>query len=178
MRWRRHMFPYPCHRCGQYRCECDPFRPRRPKARMSDALIWGGNYFTDFLPPSMHWIIWDKQNAGTHFADAEMAWVSTHAAVRLYQWLWNGLARKGERADEGKRRMHPTQKPVGLHVQLLHKLTPDHAVVMDCFLGSGTTMMAALRAGRSCVGAELSPAYCALILDRMREAGVVMTLED
>ena len=79
----------------------------------------------------------------------------------------------GERDPLKSLLVHRTVRSVFLHVQLLHKLTPDHAVVMDCFLGSGTTMMAALRAGRSCVGAELSPAYCALILDRMREAGVV-----
>ena len=76
-------------------------------------IIWGGNYFTDFLTPSMCWIIWDKENTG-NFADVEMAWTSFDKGAKLYRWQWNGMIRKGDKSVEGKTRVHPTQKPVDL----------------------------------------------------------------
>jgi hypothetical protein len=76
-------------------------------------IIWGGNYFTDFLKPSMCWIVWDKENTG-NFADVELAWTSFDKAAKLYKWQWNGMIRKGDKQVEGKSRIHPTQKPVGL----------------------------------------------------------------
>ena len=81
-------------------------------------IIFGGNYFTDFLPPSRCWIVWDKQNTG-NFADAELAWTSFDKGVKLYHFLWNGLCREGSREVEGKTRVHPTQKPVGMLAEIL-----------------------------------------------------------
>lgn len=81
-------------------------------------IIFGGNYFTDFLPPRACWCIWDKENTGS-FADAELAWTSFDKGAKLYRWLWNGLCRKGERSIEGKTRVHPTQKPVGMLALIL-----------------------------------------------------------
>lgn len=81
-------------------------------------IIFGGNYFTDFLPPRACWCIWDKENTG-NFADAELAWTSFDKGAKLYRWLWNGLCRKGERSIEGKTRVHPTQKPVGMLALIL-----------------------------------------------------------
>ena len=69
-------------------------------------IIFGGNYFTDFLPPSRCWIVWDKQNTG-NFADAELAWTSFDKGVRLYHFLWNGLCREGSREVEGIRHKSP-----------------------------------------------------------------------
>lgn len=82
-------------------------------------IIFGGNYFTDFLPPSRCWVVWDKENTG-NFADAELAWTSFNRGVRLYRWLWNGLCRKGDRDSEGVKRVHPTQKPVGMLAAVLN----------------------------------------------------------
>jgi len=78
---------------------------------MVNFIIWGGNYFTDFLDPSMCWIVWDKENSG-NFADVELAWTSFDKAAKLYKWQWNGMIRKGDKSIEGKTRVHPTQKPV------------------------------------------------------------------
>mgnify|MGYP003571471175 CR=1 FL=1 len=77
-------------------------------------IIWGGNFFTDFLPPSRGWIVWDKQNGTTCFADAELAWTSFDKPVRLYRFLWNGVCRKGSHDLNPVPRVHPTQKPVEL----------------------------------------------------------------
>jgi DNA modification methylase len=127
-------------------------------------IIWGGNYFTDFLPTSMCWIVWDKENTG-NFADVELAWTSFHKGAKLYKWLWNGMSRKGARDIEGKTRVHPTQKPVGLFSDIFKDF--DFKICFDGFLGSGSTMVACQQFKRKCYGIEMSPDYCQVIVDRM-----------
>ena len=104
-------------------------------------IIFGGNYFTDFLPPKSCWCIWDKENTG-NFADVEMAWTSFDKGAKLYRWLWNGMSRKGERSLEGKKRVHPTQKPVGMLAEILKDFSKENDNILDCFGGSGSTLMA------------------------------------
>tara|TARA_R100001443_G_scaffold13529_5_gene23553 strand:+ start:131 stop:1306 length:1176 start_codon:yes stop_codon:yes gene_type:complete len=131
---------------------------------MENFIIWGGNYFTDFLNASMCWIIWDKQNTG-NFADVEMAWTSFDKAAKLYKWQWNGMIRQGDKNLEGKTRMHPTQKPVGLFGEIFNDF--KFKMCFDGFLGSGSTMVAAHQLKRKCYGMELDPKYCQVIIDRM-----------
>lgn len=128
-------------------------------------IIFGGNYFTDFLPPSRCWVVWDKENSGT-FADAELAWTSFDRVVKLYHYMWNGLAREGSRKAELKTRVHPTQKPVGLMARILNDFTEDGAAVLDVFGGSGSTLIACDQTGRKCFMAELSPDYIDVIVKR------------
>lgn len=128
-------------------------------------IIFGGNYFTDFLPPSRCWVVWDKENSGT-FADAELAWTSFDRVVKLYHYMWNGLAREGSRKAELKTRVHPTQKPVGLMARILNDFTEDGAAVLDVFGGSGSTLIACEQTGRKCFMAELSPDYIDVIVKR------------
>ena len=127
-------------------------------------IIWGGNYFTDFLPASMCWLVWDKENTG-NFADVELAWTSFDKGAKLYKWLWNGMSRKGARDLEGKTRVHPTQKPVGLFSDIFKDF--DFKICFDGFLGSGSTMVACEQFKRKCYGMELDPKYCQVIVDRM-----------
>ena len=131
---------------------------------MKNFIIWGGNYFTDFLPVSACWIIWDKENSG-NFADVEIAWTSFDKGSKLYKWMWNGMSRKGSRELEGKTRVHPTQKPVGLFGDIFNDFPFE--VCFDGFLGSGSTMVAAHQLKRRCFGMELEPKYCQVIIDRM-----------
>jgi len=126
-------------------------------------IIWGGNYFTDFLFPSPCWIVWDKENTG-NFADVELAWCSEKKGAKLYRWLWNGMSRKGDRATEGVTRVHPTQKPVGLFIEIFKDFIFDSC--FDGFLGSGTTLIACEKTNRVCYGTELSPRYCDVIVTR------------
>ena len=136
-------------------------------------IIWGGNYFTDFLPPSMCWIIWDKENTG-NFADVEMAWTSFDKGAKLYRWQWNGMIRKGDKSVEGKTRVHPTQKPVGLFGDIFNDF--EFTSCFDGFLGSGSTMVAAHQLNRKCYGMELDPKYCQVIVDRMRKLDPTLTI--
>jgi DNA modification methylase len=132
---------------------------------MENFIIWGGNYFTDFLNPSMCWIVWDKENTG-NFADVELAWTSYNKGAKLYKWQWNGMIRKGDKSIEGKTRVHPTQKPVGLFGDIFNDF--DFNICFDGFLGSGSTMVAAHQLKRKCYGMELDPKYCQVIIDRMK----------
>ena len=132
---------------------------------MDKFIIWGGNYFTDFLPFSDGWLIWNKRANTTirnTFADGEMAWCSFHTPIRIYDQLWNGMIREGEK----EKRVHPTQKPI----RMLSEIIADHIkgnLIFDGFLGSGSTMVAAHQLGRKCYGIELDPKYCQVIIDRM-----------
>ena len=135
---------------------------------IKDMIIWGGNYFTDFLKPSRCWLVWDKENTG-NFADAELAWTSFDNGVKLYHWLWNGLSRKGDRASELVSRVHPTQKPVGLHGEIIRDFTQEGANILDLFLGSGTTLIACEQTGRTCYGIEYEKEYCDVILSRWEQ---------
>lgn len=128
-------------------------------------IIFGGNYFTDFLPPKACWCIWDKENTG-NFADVEMAWASFDKGAKLYKWLWNGLCRKGKRSIEGKSRVHPTQKPVGLIAEILKDFTNENDIILDCFGGSGSTLIACEQIDRQCYMIEYEAYYCDVIIKR------------
>lgn len=127
-------------------------------------ILFGGNYFTDFLPPSRCWLVWDKEMTG-NFSQAEMAWSSlTTGGVRVFKFLWNGLSREGSRKDELKGRVHPTQKPVGLFEQIFERI--ECKSIFDGFGGSGSTLIACEKTNRKCFMMELDTHYCDVIVAR------------
>ena len=128
-------------------------------------IIFGGNYFTDFLPASRCWLVWDKENTG-NFADAELAWTSFKNGVKLYHFMWNGLCREGKREVEGRTRVHPTQKPVGMLAKILQDFSKEGDHILDLFGGSGSTLIACEQLNRTCYMCELSEAYCDVIVER------------
>lgn len=127
-------------------------------------IIWGGNYFTDFLPPKSCWIIWDKRGdmSSNNFADGEIAWTSFDSPVRIKKQIWSGMIKEGE---SGKR-VHPTQKPVKLCADLIMDYIEGQNV-FDGFGGSGSTMVACHEIKKTCFMIEMSPDYCQTIVDRM-----------
>ena len=148
-----------------------PFEPEWLLKMGKHQIIFGGNYFASKLPDSRCWIVWDKNNTG-NFADAELAWTSFERGVRLYQFTWNGLVREGDRGIEGVKRIHPTQKPVGLFTMILNDFSERHDTIFDPYLGSGTTLIACQQSDRVGVGVEIVPEYCAVILERMAGMGL------
>lgn len=136
------------------------------KELTDNQIIFGGNYFTAFLPPRRCWLVWDKRNGANDFADCELAWTSFDKSVRKYEWLWNGLAREGNRDEEGQKRVHPTQKPVGLLKAVLADYSTENDAVLDLFGGSGSTLIACEQMGRKCYMMELDEHYCDVILAR------------
>lgn len=135
---------------------------------------WGGNYYTDILPPSPCWIIWDKDNTG-NFADCEMAWTNQPSAARIFKHRWNGMLKASE---QGQRRIHPTQKPIALARYCFEEYGKMGDVILDPFLGSGITILAAQELGdRQVIGFELEPVYISTVLERWyRLTGLTPTL--
>ena len=131
-------------------------------------VLWGGNYFSDKLPPSSCWLVWDKRGDSgivNTFADCELAWTNMTSPARVHKQLWNGMIREGER----DKRVHPTQKPVALCEWGISNYTDKNASVLDLFLGSGSTLMACEKTNRKCFGMEMSPDYCDVIVKRWQD---------
>jgi site-specific DNA-methyltransferase (adenine-specific) len=131
----------------------------------NNQIIFGGNYFTDFLKPSKCWCVWDKQNTG-NFADVELAWTSFDKGAKIYHYLWNGLVREGSRDLELSKRVHPTQKPVGMIINILKDFTEENNSIIDCFGGSGSTLIACEQLNRKCYMMELDEHYVDVIIQR------------
>lgn len=135
-------------------------------AAMRDAGKWqaffGGNYFQ--LPPTSCWLVWDKLNGDNDFADCELAWTNWPKAVRRIQWRWNGMIRQGN-----EERFHPTQKPLEV-MKWVIDLCPQAETVLDPFMGSGTTGVAAIQMGRKFIGIEREPRYFDIACERIENA--------
>jgi site-specific DNA-methyltransferase (adenine-specific)/modification methylase len=116
-------------------------------------VIFGGNYFE--LPPTKCWLIWDKENGTTDFADAELAWTNLNKAVRLKRYMWHGMLR----ANKEPRGDHPTQKPVGIMEWVINHLPAETQTIIDPYMGSGTTGVACAKMGKSFVGIEREQKY-------------------
>lgn len=129
-------------------------------------IIWGGQYFANFLPVSGGWLFWDKQMGDNDFSDGEMAYRSWGLQVKKYTHLWNGCCRAGSYFYNGRTRVHPTQKPVELFAQILLDFSNENDIILDSFGGSGTTLLACELTGRKCLMMELSVGYCEIIIQR------------
>ena len=130
--------------------------------RVNQAVIFGGNYYD--LPPTPCWLIWDKDNGKSDFADAEMAWTNLTGAVRLKRYMWNGMLR----ANKERRGDHPTQKPIGIMEWAISKT--DGNTVLDPFMGSGTTGVACANLGRKFIGIEIERKYFDIACERIDAA--------
>ena len=130
-------------------------------------IIFGGNYMTEYLPPSSCWIVWDKDNVGNDFADCELAWTSFNKAVRKFKWKWNGMLQ--ERMEWKEKRKHPTQKPVPLGRWILDKFAQDGDLIFDPFAGSGSFLVACQEKGFDYIGCEINKKYCDIINERLKQ---------
>ena len=118
----------------------------------------GGQYFTDDLPESQCWIVWDKLHPeGIKFADCELAWTSFDEAARVFRFRWNGMIQQDMKNKEN--RIHPTQKPVALYKWLLQKYAKPGMKILDTHLGSGSSRIAASDLGFDFVGYEIDKTY-------------------
>ena len=131
-----------------------------------NVVLWGANYYADKLPPSSCWIVWDKDNGETDFADCELAWTSYNKSVKKFKWKWMGMIQEDMKNKE--KRVHPTQKPVPLAEWTFNEFKAGQNI-LDLFLGSGSTMVASHNTKRKCYGMELDPKYCQVIVDRMQK---------
>jgi DNA modification methylase len=134
-------------------------------------IIFGGNYY--HCPPASCWLVWDKDNGSNDFADCELAWTNLDKAVRRLKWTWNGFIRQGEMSRKPGQwdvRNHPTEKPVGVMKWCIGHLPDITGAILDPFMGSGTTGVAATQMGRDFIGIELHEPYFDIAVRRIEQA--------
>lgn len=157
------------HDWGEMKGDDKPFDPTELLI-FPEVILWGAIHYSDRLPRSTSWLVWDKRDgvASDDNADAEIAWTSVGGPVRLYRHLWKGLCRAGEEnisIQGGK--IHPFQKPAALMRWCINFTSAP--TILDPFMGSGTTLVAAKNLGRRAIGIEIEEHYCEIAAKRLSQ---------
>lgn len=129
-------------------------------------IIWGCNYYWNFLPPTNNLIFWDKKkDTKKQFGSAgELAWVSFKKYPLLkYEFIWNGCC-----VCEPTIKIHPHQKPIKLYLQCLADFAEPGMKILDTFLGSGSSAIAAGKKGFEFVGIEREEEYLNKAINRYK----------
>lgn len=143
----------------QERPDAEAFRLMFEASR--NQIVWGGNYFTEHLPPSMGWLVWDKAQR-IDGSDAELAFTSFDRALRVYTLNRVAIAQDGA--------VHPTQKPERLMRWCIANATEPGDLILDPYAGSGTTGRAAKDLGRRAVLIEREERFCEIAVRRLQQA--------
>ena len=148
--------------------DTEPFDPS-PFLGFPQVVLFGANHYADKLPPSAKWLVWDKRDGGTpnNNSDCELAWVKEGGSARLIRHLWNGMLKATEKDS---RRVHSTQKPIAVMEWVIRQSTSPDQIILDPFMGSGTTGIAAVRLGRKFIGIEIEPTYFDHACRRIQQA--------
>lgn len=128
--------------------------------------IWGGNYFAKSLGDSKGLLVWNKLTGGNSYADGECAFTNLVGTMRIFTHQWCGAFKDSER---GERAIHPTQKPVAL-MKWCISFAPKSNHILDPFMGSGTTGVAAVQMGKSFIGIEREEKYFEIACRRIEDA--------
>jgi len=166
------------------RGDAEPYDPGHLFAEFGDCpeiILWGADYYAERIPKRIDgsWFVWDKAAGGDAPNDEydkmfgsnfELAWSRTRHKRALVRVLWKGIF--GLASADTKRRVHPTQKPAELARWFLERFSEPGAIVVDTFLGSGSTAVAAEQLGRRCYAMEIEPKYVAVTLERLASMGL------
>jgi site-specific DNA-methyltransferase (adenine-specific) len=135
-------------------------------------VFFGGNYFSHLLPPSEAWFIWVKRppahdfDRPTSYAPCEMAWSDLDGKQRIKHHVWDGGMRAG--SADNRTFCHPSQKPLEVMEWVVSQTAGD--IVLDPFMGSGTTGVACMNLGRKFIGIEIEPKYFDVACKRISAA--------
>jgi len=129
-------------------------------------IVFGANYFWEYFYATPCYLIWDKRVTlpSVPFADTEFAWTSFNKMSKKYNLINHGFISQMNEARE-----HPTQKPLALFKSILIDFSNEGDLILDPFLGSGTTVVAAKELGRRFIGIEIEPKYCEIANNRLRQ---------
>lgn len=145
--------------------------------KSKNQIIFGANHFISKIPiDSSCWIVWDKDNQKSSFADCELAWTSFKTSVKKYRFMWNGMIQEDMKNKEV--RYHPTQKPVKLFKMILNDYSKENETILDPFLGSGTTAIACSLLNRKCVSIEIDEKSCEVSAKRCEEVLTDLSMEE
>jgi site-specific DNA-methyltransferase (adenine-specific) len=158
--------------------DAEPFDPTPLLSVNCPSIVWGGNCFASRLPDFHGWLCWVKtvrDGSKIRQADMELAWTNFVRRPRALQHLWIGAYRDSE---SGEQASHPSQKPAALMLWCINIAQEylDVGLILDPFLGSGTTAFAAKKLGRKCIGIEIEERYCEIAARRCSQT--VMDLQD
>lgn len=128
-------------------------------------IIFGGNYFLEYLSATECLIVWDKRRRGLNFADCEIAWTNFKQPCRVYEYKWNGMLQEDMKNKEF--RIHPTQKPVQLYKWILNNYAKPGDKILDTHVGSASSLIACHELGFRYVGFEIDPDYYAAAKARL-----------
>lgn len=117
-------------------------------------IVWGGNYFTEFLPPARCFIVWDKKTGKNSYADGELALTNIDGNARIYVKFWLGA-----HAEDDDGRIHPTQKPIGLYEWIYSNYAEKDFRILDTHVGSQSSRIAADKAKLDFTGFEIDKHY-------------------
>lgn len=144
-----------------------PYDPAPIVALDVPTIMFGGNCFSSRLPDATSWIAWVKivrQDADIRQSDCELAWTNCLGRSRVFQHLWIGAYRDSE---SGIPNYHPTQKPVELMKWCIEIAKAGDGLILDPYMGSGTTLRAAKDLGRRAIGIEIEERYCEIAARRL-----------
>ena len=164
------------YKANEYNCEWDNERLSEDILKeifriSKNQIIFGYNYISDMLPITNSLVVWDKKEKNNwfdNFSDGEIIWTSYKKPLRIFRFLWMGALRKGKRI----KRVHPTQKPVELMEWLIKNYTNENDIILDPFMGSGSTGIACVNTNRSFIGIELDENYFNIAKERIENAKV------
>lgn len=152
--------------------DASPFDPV-PLLAFDNVIMWGADHYCARLPAdSGRWLAWNKlddMESFDSFSDVEFAWHSRRGASRIFSFKWKGIA--SVKACEEATRVHPTQKPITLMKWCIEQAAlPAGALILDPYMGSGTTGVAAVARGHRFTGIEIDPTYFDIACRRVSEA--------
>lgn len=133
-------------------------------------IIFGGEHICLNLPKSRGWIVWDKLTGTNNYGDCELAWSSYNKPISKFTYLWKGMLQQNMKNKEF--RFHPTQKPLALMKWCIRKSSNENDLILDPFLGSGTTGVACKELNRRFIGIEINKKYCEIAEKRIANARV------
>ena len=127
------------------------------KIKSKNMIVWGANHFLDNIPFNINssgWIVWDKGTGDNDYADGEMAWSNFNKVLKIFKKSW-----VGNNAKDGHTRIHPTQKPIALYDWIFLNYAKPGQLILDTHLGSGSSRIAADKAGLDFIGCEIDKEY-------------------
>jgi len=132
--------------------------------------LWGANHYAHRLPHNGKWLIWDKRCGVVPQrtqADCELAWISNYGAARMLRFLWDGVCQDEKLGP----RQHPTEKPLGVMRWCIEQArVPPGGMILDPYMGSGSTGVAAVQMRHPFIGIEIEPRYFDIACRRVEQA--------
>lgn len=140
-------------------------------------IVFGANHMISRFPiDSSCWLVWDKENGTSDFADCELAWTSFPSAVRRFKYRWAGMLQENMKDKEF--RIHPTQKPIALYEWILSNYSKEGDKILDTHVGSASSLIACHRLRRDYVGFELDEHYYKLAKERLDDETAQVSIFD